>query len=126
MSDFIETINGRNYTIDEAKQIYINYTLRHGGKITQRFRDCKVKIFPDQLPNGSRALANSNAETNQINMRKEQSIVTFFHECGHLRKAWQDSSGGKILQEFGIPIGRMKRIIQHKCLMKIQQIILFA
>ena len=93
MSDFIETINGRNYTIDEAKQIYINYTLRHGGKITQRFRDCKVKIYPNQLPNGSRALANSNAETNQINMREEQSIVTFFHECGHLRKAWQDSSG---------------------------------
>ena len=93
MGDFIETINGRNYTINEAKQIYMNYTLSHGGKITQRFRDCKVKIYPGQLPNGSRALANSNAETNEIKMRQGQSIVTFFHECGHLRKAWQDASG---------------------------------
>lgn len=93
MSDFIETINGRNYTISEAKQIYINYTLRHGGKISQRFKNCKVKTYPNQLPNGSKALANSDAKTNQINMREGQSIVTFFHECGHLRKAWQDSSG---------------------------------
>ena len=50
MGDFIETINGRNYTINEAKQIYMNYTLSHGGKITQRFRDCKVKTYPGQLP----------------------------------------------------------------------------
>lgn len=93
MGDFIETINGKSYTIDEAKQVFINYTLRHKGRVSQRFRNCTVKIYPNGLPNGSRALANSKARTNQINIRARQSIVTFFHECEHLRKAWQDSSG---------------------------------
>lgn len=93
MSDFIETIHGRNYTIGEAKQIYINYAQRHGEEVTQRFKNCKVKIYPHQLPNGSRALANTNVSENEIRMREGQSIVTFFHECGHLRKAWKDSSG---------------------------------
>lgn len=87
MSHFIETINGRNYTIDQAKQIYISYTLRHGEEVLQRFRDCKVKIYPYQLPNGSKALANTNVGENEIKMREGQSIITFFHECRHLGKA---------------------------------------
>ena len=85
MSDFVENINGTNYTIDEAKRLFINYTLKHGGKITNRFYDSEVKVYQERLPNGSRALGNTNIENN--------SIVTFFHECKHLADSWRDSSG---------------------------------
>ena len=33
MNDFIETIKGKSYSIEEAKQIFIDYTLRHKGII---------------------------------------------------------------------------------------------
>jgi len=92
MSDFKETIKGNNYTIEDAKELFIDYTLRHNGKISQRFRDMKVKIYTDRLPNGSNALANANVEDNEINMKSNQSIITFFHESKHLADAWKDSS----------------------------------
>ena len=93
MSDFVERIEGKQYNIEEAKQLFMEYTLRHKGKISQRFKDTIVKIYPYQLPNGSRALANTNVTNNTINIREGQSIVTFFHECKHLSDAWKDSSG---------------------------------
>ena len=94
MKDFIEKINGHEYTIDQAKQLFIDYTYRHNGSIPERFSSANVQMYSDGLPNGSRAHANTNIEQNLIRMvRGKNSIVTFFHECKHLADAWKDSDG---------------------------------
>lgn len=93
MKDFIDTIKGNHYNIEQAKQLFIIYTLRHNGHISERFKNLKVRTYQNQLPNGSRAEANTNIKENKINMLAGSSIVTFFHECKHLADGWKDSSG---------------------------------
>lgn len=94
MRAFKETINGQSYSIEEAKQLFINYTRRHNGNVSERFKNTIVKIYPEHLPNGSRADANTDVKANKINMVAEKnSIVTFFHECKHISDAWMDSKG---------------------------------
>ncbi len=94
MKDFIEKINGKYYTIEQAKQLFIDYTNRHNGTIPERFQHASVQMYSGGLPNGSRAHANTNIEQNLIRMvRGKNSIVTFFHECKHLSDGWKDSEG---------------------------------
>ena len=42
MNDFIETIKGKSYSIEEAKQIFIDYTLRHNGIVNEKIRSVNV------------------------------------------------------------------------------------
>lgn len=94
MNDFIETINGKSYSIEEAKKIFITYTLTHGGTINDRIRSVKVEIYPDRLPNGSKAHANASLKENKIRIIKgKMSIITFFHELKHLVDGWKDANG---------------------------------
>lgn len=94
MNDFIETIKGKSYSIEEAKQIFIDYTLRHKGIINDRIGSAKVEMYSGCLPNGSRAHANTNIEQNKIRMvAGKNSIITFFHELKHLADGWKDSKG---------------------------------
>lgn len=92
MNDFIEKINGKIYNIEQAKQLFIDYTYRHKGYISERFLQSSVKIYDGSLPNYGNAHASTNIEQNIIRMvRGKNSIITFFHECKHLSGAWKDS-----------------------------------
>lgn len=94
MKDFKEAINGRNYTIEEAKEEFIRYALRHNSQVSKRARNVVVKTYKDSLPNGSKAFANSNAKENRINMLAgKNSIITFFHEFKHIADSWKDEKG---------------------------------
>ncbi len=94
MNDFIEKIKGKSYSIEEAKQIFIDYTLRHNGIVNEKFKDVNVEIYQRCLPNGSKAHANTNIEQNKIRMvAGKNSIITFFHELKHLADGWKDSKG---------------------------------
>ena len=94
MNDFIETIKGKSYSIEEAKQIFIDYTLRHKGTINDRLKSIKVEMYSGCLPNGIKAHANTDIEQNKIRMvAGKNSIITFFHELKHLADGWKDSKG---------------------------------
>lgn len=94
MNDFIETIKGKSYSIEEAKQIFIDYTLRHKGTINDRLKSIKVEMYSGCLPNGIKAHASTNIEQNKIRMvAGKNSIITFFHELKHLADGWKDSNG---------------------------------
>ncbi len=94
MKDFKEVINGRNYTIEEAKEEFIRYALRHNSQVSKRARNVVVKTYKGSLPNGSKAFANSNAKENRINMLAgKNSIITFFHEFKHIADSWKDEKG---------------------------------
>ena len=93
MKDFVEKINGRNYSIEEAKRVFIRYAVNHNAHISERAKNVIVKTYKNSLPKDSRAKANANAEENRINMLKGESIITFFHEFKHIADSWKDSKG---------------------------------
>lgn len=94
MNDFIETIKGKSYSIEEAKQIFIDYTLRHKGIVNEKFKGVNVEIYQRCLPNGSKSYANTDIEQNKIRMvAGKNSIITFFHKLKHLADGWKDSKG---------------------------------
>ena len=94
MRDFKEVINGKSYSIEQAKRLFIDYTLRHNGNISDRIMNTTVEIYPRCLPTGSTAHANANAEKNRIRMVAEKnSIVTFFHEFKHVADSWKGENG---------------------------------
>ena len=70
MKDFVEKINGRNYSIEEAKRVFIRYAVNHNAHISERAKNVIVKTYKNSLPKSSRAKANVNAEENIINMLK--------------------------------------------------------
>lgn len=83
-----------SYSIDEAKQIFIDYTLRHNGDVNEKLRRVNVEIYQGCLPNGSKAQANADIGQNKIRMvAGKNSIITFFHELKHLADGWKDSKG---------------------------------
>ena len=93
MKDFVEKINGRNYSIEEAKRVFIRHAVNHNAHISERAKNVIVKTYKNSLPKGSRAKANVNAEENIINMLKGESIITFFHEFKHIADSWMDNDG---------------------------------
>ena len=93
MKDLVEKINGRNYSIEEAKRVFIRHAVNHNAHISERAKNVIVKTYKNSLPKGSRAKANANAEENIINMLKGESIITFFHEFKHIADSWMDNDG---------------------------------
>lgn len=94
MEKIFKTVDGKSYSMEEAINIFINYTLRHNGKIKDRFKNIRVEPYRYQLPNGCGALANSDAQSNTIRIIQGGcDIITFFHELKHLADSWQSSNG---------------------------------
>ena len=93
MKDFVEKINGRNYSIEEAKELFIQYAVNHNSHISERAKNVVVKMYKNSLPKGSMSKANASAEENIINMLEGGSIITFFHEFKHIADSWMDIKG---------------------------------
>ena len=93
MKDFAEKINGINYSIKEAKELFIRYAINHNAYISERAKNVIVKTYKNSLPKDNRAEANANAKENRINMLQGGSIITFFHEFKHIADSWMDSEG---------------------------------
>ena len=93
MKDFVEKVNGRNYSIEEAKELFIQYAENHNAHISERAKKVAVKTYEHSLPKDSRAEANASAEENRINMLSGGSIITFFHEFKHIADSWRDNEG---------------------------------
>ena len=93
MSDFVENIRGKFYTVDEAKKYFTNYVIRNNGYLSDRFRKSDVQIINGRLADNSIALGNTSLEKNRIRLQPNQSIITFFHECRHLSDSWQAQDG---------------------------------
>lgn len=82
-----------NLDLEKALKYYIQYVKRHNGNISPEFENgLNIKILQG---NSTLAQANSDVESNTIELRLENSIVTFFHELRHLSDQWVNEKNGK-------------------------------
>ena len=80
-------------SLQDALNHYISYVKRHNGVISDNFRNnLKIQILTG---NETRAEANANVDTLTIKLRKNISIITFFHELRHISDQWQDKNNSK-------------------------------
>lgn len=87
---FKEKVDGKQYSVDDAKKLFIDYSLRHNCYISSDFLKCKLTVH-DKLPNNQKIILNIG--NNSIDFIKNISIIALFHELKHLADSWQDETG---------------------------------
>lgn len=89
---FKEKVDGKQYSVDDAKKLFIDYSLRHNCYISSDFLKCKLTVH-DKLPNNQKIILNIG--NNSIDFIKNISIIALFHELKHLADSWQDETDRK-------------------------------
>lgn len=87
---FKEKVDGKQYSVEDAKKLFIDYSIRSNCYISSNFLKCKLTVH-DKLPNNQQSILKIG--DNSIDFVRNISIITLFHELKHLADSWQDESG---------------------------------